>query len=289
MAGAFAHVTLAVDLSFPGDDQIGLGNAIIQSGPTGENFEAGFQPGPRKRHQPETQSACGACARGVRAIDVMLLLQYRCQPGEALFRQLKILRAQPLLRSIDSRTTVWPQQGIGDIHRSRDLPRHDVGRRTRVSQITQPPPFLQLVPSFVEKLPAQRPRHAETGIVGRAAAEANDGAGRTRFRRRYQGSQPETVQLKGMEFPMRQPGRADDLGRVNQGRRRCVDMDPPPNPAQRLVRRVDGANEFGSRRRQFGQHRAEAVAAIAHGEDAHAVAGPLLEPARRDGQGGIEG
>ena len=146
-------------------------------------------------------------------------------------------------------------------------------------------PSLDRYAALVEESPTQGTRQAESTVVRRAAANADQAAlGAFGVRGRNHRSQTERVQFKRMMPARRQPRQAVHAGGLDDRRARL--WFPPPLGGAGLVCGVHRGYRVGFGVETGSHQFAKAISAVADGKQRQMVGGTRLPPSARHGVGG---
>jgi len=198
-----------------------------------------------------------------------------------------VIGPHALLGSIDPGCAGGAEQGILDVDGDADW-RQAEGRVWGGDAVEAP----QVSPLgdggvlSVEELPSQGVGESEAGVVGGAAADADEaGAGVTAGGGAEDGGESGGIEGEGVEASWGEHGEADHAGGLDDGE--APAGVEPPDGLEGAVGGVDGADDISDGSEMAGEEGSEAVAAVTDGEGVEAIVGPGLAPALGDGPGRV--
>ncbi len=151
-------------------------------------------------------------------------------------------------------------------------------RRPKSSQSHQVRPMFDPALSSIQKLPTESSGQAKTGIIGRAAADADETSPCSfAFRCSEHGAQSKCIQFERVKFLRRQHRQADHARRFDDGGPAL--RLPPPRSRARTMRRVHRSNLLTSGAEQAAHDLAKSFSTVAHRQQSQLVLRPGPDPA----------
>ncbi len=212
------------------------------------------------------------------------------EPAEGGFSCGHVFGAKSFLGSVDAGTPFGPQQRVVDIDRHGETAMARQPGRGRFDgfQPGEPGPLFDGATVGIEEHPAEGPGEAEAGVVGGAATDAHPAFGGAGFDGGLEdGANAECIEVEGVEAARGKQGESDDLGGFDNGD--GTGIRPPPGGVAGLAGGIDGAGDAGGGVEMLGEDGAEAIAAIAHGQEFKEIGGMNRGPTAGDGVGGLMG
>lgn len=216
---------------------------------------------------------------------MVLLLQNLTEAPEAFFGEGDIGGAEAFLRTVDARAAAGTEEGVGDIDGDGEAKFQAARRWNDAVESGELRPVIEFAAGGIEEFPAKGAGEAEAGVVGGAAADADDttsGAGAGGSVK--DATEAEGIELEGVKFLFGEQGQTDDAGGFDEGE--FLAGDKPPLGGDGFAGGVEGFDGAGAGAEEAGEDGAETIATIAHGEEIEVVVGAGGFPAVGDGGGG---
>ena len=150
-------------------------------------------------------------------------------------------------------------------------------RRLNRSQTVEPGPLLNRVARLVAEHPAEYPRHSETAVIRRAAADPREATRRPRLAgSKQQPTHSPCVQVERMKLAFRQQSQAVRLRRLHH--RLAGPGIEPPGCRPCFARRIDTLDNLLLQAKCFRHHRPKTVPSVTHWQQHQRVARARRRP-----------
>lgn len=171
----FSLEGLVIDGAFCGDDKIGWSDGLFCAEGVGDAIEAGLEGGVLERHEAVADAACCAGAGVCAVIGIEVGIANIGEVGEGGIGLGELGGGEAFLGTVDVGGAIWTEEGVCDVAGYGD------GRGGEGGCGIDEGDFFEVggdgidfVASGVEKAVAEGGGDAEAGVVGGAAADADD-------------------------------------------------------------------------------------------------------------------